>query len=114
MTSETTILERFEDLEKRFLKIEEEYARKDADNKRLLKENGEKDDKIKNLEAQLAWFRQQMFGRKSEKRDPYAGQPGLFPEFNEGPKVPEQEQERNQNRRRRTESAVAAGGRCGL
>lgn len=97
MTSETTILERFEDLEKRFLKIEEEYARKDADNKRLLKENGEKDDKIKNLEAQLAWFRQQMFGRKSEKRDPYAAQPGLFPEFNEEPKVPEQEQERTES-----------------
>lgn len=33
-----------------------------------------------------------MFGRKSEKRDPYAGQPGLFPEFNNEPAVPEAHQ----------------------
>lgn len=97
MASDPTIIERLEALENKFSEVVAMAAQKDADNKRLLKENGEKDDKIKNLEAQLAWFRQQMFGRKSEKRDPYAAQPGLFPEFNEEPKVPEQEQERTES-----------------
>lgn len=51
MSAEPTITDRFESLEKRLSEVEALAARKHADNRRLLKESGEKDERIRSLEA---------------------------------------------------------------
>lgn len=47
-------------------------------NERQSRQISELTEEIKRMAAQIAWFRQQMFGRKSEKRLPEDNQPSLF------------------------------------
>ncbi len=44
----------------------------------LTEQNAEMAQRIKELTAQIAWFQRQMFGRKSEQRLCFQGQPSLF------------------------------------
>ncbi len=113
MATDSSLLDRFEALEKRLLEVEgscselrEENARKDEENRLLRKENAELREKAANLQAQVAWFQRQMFGSRSEKRDPYSDVPSLFAEQASVPETKPQnddveDNETSQERRRR-------------
>lgn len=47
-------------------------------NERQSRQISELTEEVKKMAAQIAWFQQQMFGRKSEKHLPADNQPGLF------------------------------------
>ncbi len=113
MASGSSLLDRFEALEKRLLEVEgtcsqlrEEDIRKGDENAALRKENLEQRETIAHLQAQIAWFQRQMFGSRSEKRDPYSDVPSLFAEHASVPEVQSQNSESEdaepaQERRRR-------------
>ena len=47
-------------------------------NERQSRQISELTEEVKKMAAQIAWFQQQMFGRKSEKHLPADNQPSLF------------------------------------
>ena len=59
----------------------------------LTEQNAEMAQRIKELTAQIAWFQRQMFGRKSEKRLVFEGQPSLLGDELVAPKADEQDEE---------------------
>ncbi len=100
MATDSSLLDRFEALEKRLLEVEgtcsqlrEEDIRKGEENAALRKENLVQKETIAHLQAQIAWFQRQMFGSRSEKRDPYSDVPSLF---GEQPSVPEVQPQSNE------------------
>ncbi len=59
----------------------------------LTGQNEEMSQRIKELTAQIAWFQRQMFGRKSEQRLSFQGQPSLFGDDELGEQGSEEEPE---------------------
>jgi len=71
MTTEEILLQANESL----MRINERQSRQIAEQSNQL---AELTAQMKKMAAQIAWFQQQMFGRKSEKRLPGDTQPSLF------------------------------------
>lgn len=77
----TTLQKTIEALSVSMASLSKTNAEQAENNRKLVKQNEELMAEVKNLTAQIAWLKRQLFGKKSEKLQPYDPAADLFSDY---------------------------------